>query len=154
MKLTIDIKTLKESDLTEEQILLVESAKRATYNSYSPYSHFSVGVSLLLDNGTIINGSNQENVAYPSGTCAERTALFYAGSQYHDNAVVILCIAARATDGAFTTEPISPCGACRQVMIETENRQKLPMQVILYGTEKIYLVSSASDLMPLSFSSF
>ncbi len=137
-------------ELTEQEQLLVRQAQKATQRSYSPYSRFQVGAAVLLDNETIITGSNQENAAYPSGLCAERTALFYAGSQYPDMPVKALAIAGY-TEGEFLDEPLSPCGACRQVMLETETRSNIPMRVYLVGRKKIYILESASSLVPLSF---
>ena len=110
-----------------------------------------MGAAALLNNGEIITGSNQENCAYPSGLCAERTTLFYANSRYPDVPVKRLCIAARGTSGEFTQAPISPCGACRQVMTETEHRFGVPIQVMLYGTEGIYFIESTRDLLPVVF---
>ena len=141
----------EEKELNEVEQKLVEAAKDATFRSYAPYSHFYVGAAVLLDNGEIITGNNQENCAFPSGLCAERTTLFYANSRYPDVPVRILCIAARDTLGNFTKEPISPCGACRQVMLETEHRFGSPIQVMLYGTGGTYFVNSARELLPIGF---
>ncbi|MCR5313476.1 MAG: cytidine deaminase [Bacteroidaceae bacterium] len=152
-EIDIKIKVTKKSDneLTEDEKTLVEKAKNATFRSYAPYSHFCVGAAVLLEDGTIVTGNNQENSAYPSGLCAERTTIFYANSQYPNLKVKCLCIAARDSSGKFTSRPISPCGACRQVMSETEDRGKEPMKVILYGTEGNYIINSAKDLLPVSF---
>ncbi len=151
--ITISIKIVKklDSELTAEEALLVNSAKEATYKSYAPYSHFSVGASLLFDDGTMMQGSNQENSSYPCGICAERSALFAAGAQCPEKKVVAICIAARDTSGEFTSRPVAPCGACRQVMSETEDRQKSPMKVYLYGKEGTYIVRNVKDLLPVSF---
>lgn len=143
----------EEKELSEEEQQLVAAAKEATFRSYAPYSQFHVGAAVLLANGEIITGNNQENCAFPSGLCAERTTLFYANSRYPDVPVKILCIAARDTSGEFTKEPISPCGGCRQVMLETEHRFSTPMQVMLYGTAGTYFIASARDLMPVGFDS-
>lgn len=140
-----------ESELTSSELQLLEAARQATYRSYSPYSHFSVGAAVLLADGTIVTGSNQENCSYPQGQCAERTAVFYANSRYPDQAVTMLCIAARGTDGQFTAAPVTPCGGCRQVLQETEQRQHSPIQIMLYGTDAIYIIPSAQLLLPLSF---
>lgn len=140
-----------ESELTSSELQLLEAARQATYRSYSPYSNFSVGAAVLLADGTIVTGSNQENCSYPQGQCAERTAVFYANSRYPDQAVTMLCIAARGTDGQFTTAPVTPCGGCRQVLQETEQRQHSPIQIMLYGTDAIYIIPSAQLLLPLSF---
>ncbi len=129
---------------------LVEYAKSQIKRSYSPYSHFAVGAAALLSDGTIVGGSNQENAAYPSGLCAERTALFYAHSQYPDKAVKALAIAC-FTGGHFTKQPGAPCGNCRQVMVEFEHVADEPMAVILYGEEKTCVFKSSKDLLPLAF---
>lgn len=150
LTITTQAKVYTESELPADIRALVDEAKRQTANSYSPYSHFAVGAAARLEDGTVVKGSNQENAAYPSGLCAERTTLFYANSQYPDQAVRALAIACY-TSGQFTPEPGSPCGACRQVMIEFEHRLGKPMQVILYGANRTFVFDSASDLMPLCF---
>ena len=139
--------------MNETEQKLIEAAKEATFRSYAPYSQFHVGASVLLANDEIITGNNQENCAFPSGLCAERTTLFYANSRYPDIPVKILCIAARDTSGEFTKDPISPCGGCRQVMLETEHRCGVPMQVMLYGTDGTYFIACARDLLPVAFDS-
>lgn len=138
------------NDLNAEQQALIEIAKEQTNNSYSPYSHFRVGAAARLQNGVIVRGSNQENAAYPSGLCAERTALFAAGATYPDQPVTHLAIAC-FTNGHFTPDPGSPCGSCRQVMVETEHRYPRKMQILLYGEKQIFVFDSAQDLLPLSF---
>ena len=139
-------------ELPEQDRQLIDAAKRATGHSYAPYSRFHVGAAALLADGTIITGSNQENAAYPSGLCAERTTLFYAGSAYPDEAVVALAIAAHS-EGTFTPTPIAPCGACRQVMLEVEQRHQQPMRLLLYGTENVCIVEGGvGALLPLAFS--
>ena len=147
------IKIYSPDELSAEEQQLVEVAKKATTRSYAPYSHFHVGAAALLDNGEIISGTNQENAAYPSGICAERTTLFYANSQYPEQAVKALAIAARTSEGHWTEIPISPCGACRQVMTETENRFGKPMKVLLCSTREVFVIESAKDLLPVSFGS-
>ena len=101
-----------------------------------------------------MTGTNQENVAYPSGLCAERTALFYANSQYPDVPVKALAIAGISEDDGMNRTPISPCGACRQVMLETENRFATPIKVLLCGKEEVYIVESAKDLLPFAFDNY
>ncbi|MBP1664093.1 MAG: cytidine deaminase [Bacteroidetes bacterium] len=146
----IKISVYQPNDIPSEFIPLIDEAKKQTQKSYAPYSAFHVGAALLLENGIIVGGNNQENSAYPSGTCAERTAIFYANSQYPDIPVKLLAIAAFTND-KFTTEPVTPCGACRQVLLETENRYDQAIKVILYGTDKIYVFDSIKQLLPLSF---
>ena len=148
--ITTKIIVCSYDELNEEEKKLIDAAKEATNRSYSPYSRFQVGAAALLLGGTVITGSNQENAAYPSGICAERTTLFYANSQYPDQPVVTLAIAAR-TEKDFIDHPIPPCGACRQVILETEKRYKQPIRILLYGKECIYEVKSIGDLLPLSF---
>ena len=149
--LHIELKNYTYEELCEADRQLIDTARQATYRSYVPYSHFSVGAAARLVNSTVVSGSNQENAAYPSGICAERTTLFYANAQYPDQAVETLAIAARNERGEFLDKPISPCGACRQVMIEVERRFNRPMRILLYGKQGICEVKSATDLLPLSF---
>ena len=148
----IEVKIYRYEELSAADRELLDAACEATKRSYAPYSHFSVGAAARLGNGVIVSGSNQENAAYPSGTCAERTTLFYANSQYPDQPVETLAIAARNERGEYLAEPIPPCGACRQVMLETEARSCRPMRILLYGTEGIYELTGVCSLLPLSFS--
>ena len=133
---------------------LLEIAIQSTERSYAPYSRFHVGAAIRLKDGTILPGCNQENAAFPAGLCAERSAIFAAGAQYPDQPVSAIAIAARGTDGKLTEEPVSPCGTCRQVMIETEIRFNQPIHVLLYGRKNIYVVEGVRTLMPLSFTEF
>ncbi len=151
MDIHIRVGVKQEPELTDAECLLVSEACRATYRSYSPYSHFSVGAAVELEDGTVVTGSNQENAAYPSGLCAERTAVFYANSRYPELAIRSICIVARGVDGNFCTRPITPCGACRQVLLEAELRAGHPIKIMLCSTQSIYFVSSVKDLLPLSF---
>ena len=151
-KLEISYGIYALSELTDERHKLVDAALEATRRSYAPYSHFCVGAAVLLENGVVVTGNNQENVAFPSGLCAERTALFYANAQYPEVPVKALAIVARDSSGQVTKAPISPCGACRQVMLEMENRFGKPMQVLLASAEEVIVVERASALLPLAFS--
>ena len=144
------IEILSYEELSEMQRTLIDKAKVATELSYSPYSKFRVGVAILLENGEIICGTNQENAAYPSGICAERTAMFYANSSYPTIAPVCMAIAA-FHNGKFKVQAISPCGACRQVLLESEVRYDKKIQLLLYGAEEIISVKSVCDLLPLNF---
>ena len=137
-------------ELTEEQRELESIAKEQIKRSYCPYSHFHVGAAAKLANGVVIRGCNQENAAYPSGLCAERSALFAAGAQNPEETVVKLAIAC-FTGGHFTKEPDSPCGGCRLVMLETEHRYGGKMEVLLYGEDEIFVFESAADFLPLTF---
>lgn len=140
------------SELNNEDENLVHAAIEAQKSSYSPYSKFRVGAAVLLENGEIIQGSNQENGAYPSGLCAERVALFYAGAKYPNVPIRSIAITA-SFNNHLVSEPVPPCGACRQVMIESRNTGNKPMQVILAGSEKIYVIEDVRFLLPFNFSS-
>jgi len=148
------IKVCQPGELSPEEQHLLGLAVEATQRSYAPYSHFHVGAAVRLENGVEIIGCNQENAAYPSGLCAERTALFAAGAQYPGVAVKTLAIAARGTDGELVEEPVGPCGSCRQVIIESETRARGPIRILLYGRKHIYVVDGIRQLMPLTFSKF
>lgn len=150
LTITATIKVYQYDELNDSDCSLMNAAMEATNRSYAPYSKFSVGAAAQLTNGTVVTGSNQENAAYPSGLCAERTTLFYANSQYPDQAVITLAIAAR-TEKDFIDMPIPPCGACRQVILETEKRYGQPIRILLYGKKCIYEIKSIGDLLPLSF---
>ena len=154
LTITAIIKVYQYDELNEADRALVTTAKEATARSYVPYSHFSVGAAALLGDGTVVSGTNQENAAYPSGLCAERTTLFYANSRYPDQPVITLAIAARTEKNAdilFLILLSSNCGACRQVILETEKRYGQPIRILLYGKECIYEIKSIGDLLPLSF---
>ncbi len=150
LNITTKIKVCSYDELSPEQKKLTDLAKDATFRAYAPYSGFFVGSAALLDNGEIISGNNQENAAYPSGLCAERVTLFYANSKYPDASVLKLAIAAR-TNGDFIEQVTAPCGACRQVILETEDRGKYPIEMILCGKDKVYIIESIKDLLPLYF---
>lgn len=154
LTLTTTITEAKIDELAPTDRRLVELAREATYRSYSPYSHFSVGAAILLDNGEIVEGSNQENVAYPSGTCAERSACYYAGSRYPEARFEAIAIAARATDGNFTAEATAPCGACRQALLEYEMLAGHPVRVLLVAADKVLILPSVTSLLPLAFTEF
>jgi cytidine deaminase len=129
---------------------LVKSACEACSTSYAPFSKFCVGAAVLLDDGTIIKGSNQENAAYPSGLCAERVTMFYANSSYPDVPVTAIAIAA-SVSGNFVEKPVYPCGSCRQTLLQCERRFQKSIKVFMTGSEKILMVESVSDLLPLGF---
>ena len=138
------------AELNKEDRELVVAAKRATAGSFSPYSKFRVGAAVRLKNNTIVTGANQENAAFPSGLCAERTALFAANAQNPNQPVVALAIAARK-DRKYMTRPIPPCGACRQVISGVEERFGQPIRILLYGTEGILISEGIGPLLPLRF---
>jgi cytidine deaminase len=134
---------------TEDQQLIIE-ARRAANNAYAPYSRFRVGAAVRLESGMIVCGSNVENAAFPSGTCAERTAISGSVSNYPDDKPVAIAIAAMNDDG-LTAECISPCGNCRQIIAEEEIRTGKKIRIILSGREKIQVIESISLLLPLQF---
>ncbi len=139
------------SELPEEEQNLLHQAAKSAFNSYAPYSEFHVGAAVLLENGDVICGSNQENAAYPSGLCAERVALFYANSKYPGLKVKALAISAHA-DHFLIDKPISPCGTCRQVIAETENRQKSKIRILMQGeTGPVNMTEGIDNLLPLTF---
>ncbi len=138
-------------DISNEEKLLLETAKEAAKKAYAPYSNFYVGAALLLEDDTIVIGNNQENNAFPSGLCAERVAVFAASSQFPEKQ--IKAIAITATSAKINIDyPVSPCGACRQVLFEAEFKQKSNIKVILSGNSgKAIILNSVTDLMPLNF---
>lgn len=148
------IQACQMDELSAEEQHLVNLAIEATGRSYAPYSNFHVGAAVRLENSEEIIGCNQENAAYPSGLCAERTALFAAGAQYPDVGVQMLAIAARGTDGELQYEPVGPCGSCRQVIVESETRAGHPIRILLYGRKCVYVIDGIRKLMPLMFSEF
>lgn len=154
MKKTQIITTVFEYDSVEElspsEKELVLQAKEAALRSYSPYSKFKVGAALLLENEETVQGNNQENSAYPSGLCAERVAVFYANSKYPHVPVKAIAITSHS-NGSFLETPVPPCGSCRQVLLETEDRYNQPLKVIMCGETKIRVVESVKDLLPLYF---
>lgn len=145
-----EFKVYQLEELPLEDQKLINQAKEACKTSYSPYSNFGVGAAARLMNGIVVTGSNQENAAYPSGLCAERTTLFYANSQYPEQGVETLAVAAY-TQGHYLDQPIPPCGACRQVILETEKRYNNPIRILLYGEKEIYECQGIGELLPLSF---
>jgi len=154
LQLKIQIRECQMDELTSDEQFLVEKAIESTNNSYAPYSNFHVGASIQLENGEVLPGCNQENAAFPAGLCAERSAIFAAGAQYPEVPITMLAIAARNTKGELTEEPVSPCGTCRQVLIETETRHGQSIRILLYGKRCIYVMEGIRNLMPLSFTEF
>lgn len=144
----VNVLELEEMSAMERE--LIQRAKQATESSYSPYSHFQVGVALRLQDGEIIVGSNQENAAYPVGCCAERTALFWCGTNRPNAKITHIAIAAQ-TQEHFTKNPIAPCGMCRQALLEVEHHQGASIKVLLYGESGTHCVDSVEALMPLTF---
>lgn len=151
IEIAAKISIFSESELNQEQKKVLEAAKSAISHSYSPYSHFKVGAACLLDNGEIVIGANQENAAYPSGLCAERTALFYATAKYPQAKVLKLCIIGQNMMGEWTKDVCAPCGACRQVILEVEHRSGLPIEILLPSEKGIYCINGISTLLPFGF---
>ncbi len=160
--ITTLVRELTPEELSEPDRELVEAAKAATERAYAPYSKFHVGAAIRMADGSIVAGSNQENAAYPSSLCAERTAAYYASSAFPGLAMKKIAIAAWTRDGRpeglphdayFQAMPISPCGACRQALLEYETLYG-PMEVILYGRDKIYVFPSIKSLLPFCFTEF
>ena len=129
---------------------LVMAAKEACGNAYAPYSNFHVGAALLLDDGTIITGTNVENAAFPSGICAERNVLSTFASVYPGRKPIALAVAASGKEGV-TRDPVSPCGNCRQVIAEEEYRSKSHIRIILAGEKRINIFEKGEDLLPVQF---
>lgn len=138
------------AELTDELQNLIQKAKDAAKKAYAPYSEFRVGAAVLLENNEIIEGNNQENAAYPSGLCAERVAIFYANSKYPNIKIKAIAITA-ITKEEFIKEPIPPCGSCLQVMLESEQRANKPIQVLLFGTNKITVAKNIQQFLPVYF---
>ena len=150
INLNIAIKHCQLDELSVADSELIEQAMKATDNAYAEYSHFYVGAALRLANGRIVIGANQENAAFPSGLCAERTAVFSAQANFPDQSIEALALVAR-NDNGLIDNPVTPCGACRQVLLGVEERYGLPMRILMYGKSGVYSVGSAKDLLPLSF---
>lgn len=160
----LEIKTLIQEcsfdELSEKDKELVNEAKNATTRAYAPFSNYHVGAAILMGNGKIVVGSNQENAAYPSGLCAERTAAFYASTSNPGQPFKKIAIAAwtkpeegKSWEDGFQRNPVSPCGGCRQALIEYEHLYS-NIEVILYGKEKIYILPSVASLLPFGFTDF
>lgn len=154
LDLKLQIRECQLEELSDVDRTMISKAIEATDDSYAPFSQFHVGACIMLANNVIIKGCNQENAAFPAGICAERSAIFAAGAQHPSQPVKALAIAARDKNGELTREPVSPCGTCRQVMIETETRFGQPIHILLYGQNRIYVMDGIRNLMPLSFTEF
>lgn len=140
----------KELDKKDAELLL--EAQKMVKTAYAPYSEFHVGAAVLLENGKIITGNNQENAAYPSGLCAERVAIYYAGAQYPNVGIKAIAITVKSKN-FVVKEPLSPCGACRQAIAEYENKFEKPIKIIMSGEKgAVYIAKSIESLLPLMFS--
>lgn len=138
------------SELSANDLQLLQKSEEAARTSYAPYSNFNVGVAILLENGEIVSGSNQENSASPSGLCAERVAMFYANAHFPNVPVVALAVSS-SINGVINDKPVYPCGSCRQALLENEQRFKKPIRVVMGSSKNIQAVGSINDLLPLSF---
>ena len=152
--INVPVVELSYDELSPSELELVQTAREATHRAYAPYSHFRVGAAIRLDNGVIVPGSNQENAAFPSGTCAERSACYWAGARYPEAHFEAIAVATRGTDGEELLEPASPCGACRQALVEYERLAGHNVPVYMAGKDKIYKLPSVSSLLPFTFSEF
>lgn len=152
--IAITFDELGYDELPADERALADMAMEATERSYAPYSRFRVGAAIALDNGVQVPGSNQENVAFPSGTCAERSACFYAHARYPEAKFVKIAVAARGTDGEFTPEPVAPCGACRQALLEYEVLAGHDVPLLMVGRDRIYRLPSVRSTLPFAFSEF
>lgn len=152
IKISADFSVFESMEELPGQVKdLMEEAFKARDKAYAPYSQFQVGAAILLDNGKVVAGSNQENAAYPTGLCAERTAIFYAGSTYPETKMLKMALSARSLNH-LVESPTPPCGSCRQAIAEYEIRQGRPIEVYFMGeTGKIVKSDSISDLLPLIF---
>ncbi len=152
INLTTKLSVFKDfDDLPSDIQPLMSDAIAVRKKAYAPYSKFRVGVSILLDNGKVVLGSNQENAAYPSGLCAERVAIFYAGANYPDAKILKMAITATSDLNSNIT-PIPPCGACRQSIYEYEFNQESPIEIYFMGEfGEIYKSDSLKNLLPFSF---
>jgi cytidine deaminase len=150
-EILIKFKEFKPEELNPADKNLVDFAVQSAENAYAPYSHFRVGAAVLLSDGTVVRGNNQENAAYPSGLCAERVALFYANANYPEAAVNAVAVVVINPEGHVLKQSISPCGSCRQVMAETEMRFKTPIRILLASSDSVLVFDSVEDLLPLSF---
>mgnify|MGYP003565053489 CR=1 FL=1 len=153
MEIRINIEeTASPDELSPEEQQVISEALKAADKAYAPYSGFKVGAALLLENGELISGNNQENAAYPDGLCAERVAMFNANSNHPEAGIKMIAVAAMK-DGQYLEEPVYPCGSCRQALLESENRYQKNIRILMYGQKRIHIAASVKDLLPLSFDS-
>ena len=139
-------------EMNPEDRELASEAVKAMSGAYAPYSHFHVGAAVRMSNGQIVRGANQENAAFPSGLCAERTAMFAAGARYPDKDMLSIALAGGVM-GRLSSQPATPCGACRQVMAQYQAKSGKPMSVIMISADKIWKFEKVDDILPLIFNS-
>ena len=152
--ITLELTAASYDELPDQERTLVDAARSAVDGSYAPYSNFHVGAAILLDNGEIVKGANQENAATPSSLCAERTAAYWAHANFPGARFRTIAIAARDTTGREVAAPISPCGACRQALLQYETLAEGDVKVLLVGSHEIFIVPSVKSLLPLAFTEF
>ncbi len=155
LNLTISLESYaNDAELSVEERDLLASARKATYKSYAPYSKFHVGAAILLEDGTVVTANNQENAAFPSGSCAEQSAIFWVGANYPEHKIKTIAVIARPS-GGDNFRGVSPCGACRQAMLEYENRQQKSIRIIMLTSDNQILISeSIGNLLPVKFDEF
>lgn len=154
-EITIRLTERNHDELDSKDAELTAAARKAIDGSYAPYSHFHVGAAIRLDDGTIVTGANQENVAFPSGTCAERSAAFYAGAKYPGRKFEAIAIAAKDGEAKELTDyHISPCAACRQALLEYEKLAGKGIRVLMESRDSVLEAGSVKDLVPLAFTGF
>ena len=139
-------------EMNPEDRELAAEAIKAMPGAYAPYSHFHVGAAVRMSNGQIVRGANQENAAFPSGLCAERTAMFAAGARYPDKDMQSIALAGGVM-GRLGSQPATPCGACRQVMAQYQAKSGKPMSVIMISADKVWKFEKVDDILPLIFDS-
>jgi len=151
-KIELEIEELDNiSELSTNDREVLSEAMKASENAYAPYSKFNVGAAIRLKSGKVLSGNNRENASFPTGTCAENTVIAYAGANYPDDPLTTLAICAKR-NGKFTPYPVSPCGKCRQIIAEEEDRSEEMIRIILYGQDKIEIIEGVATLLPLRFS--
>lgn len=148
--LQVSYATCSFEEMEETDKALILKAKEAARKSYAPYSSFHVGCAIALEDGTIVTGNNQENASYPCGCCAERTTLFYAHANYPNLPILHIAIAAE-TKGHFTSQPLPPCGLCRQSLLEAEHIQQTPIRLLMFGEERVIILKGMENLLPFQF---
>lgn len=153
-KIIIAYREAELGELSHADGEIVSEARRAAEGSYSPYSRFAVGAAIRLETGEIVRGANQENAAYPSSICAERSACYWASANRPGVVMETIAIAARRHDDDWQVDPIPPCGACRQALLEYEAKQHKPMRVMLIGRSKVWIFPSVASLLPCTFTEF
>ncbi|MDJ1495841.1 cytidine deaminase [Cytophagaceae bacterium DM2B3-1] len=151
INLEISVEIFDWDELSDTDKMIMRSAQEALQSAYAPYSNFHVGAAVLLEDGTIIKGSNQENAAYPSGLCAERTAIFATGANYPGQIITAIAVTAKpASSPTFVS--VSPCGACRQALLEYEYKQQKSIRMLLQGADNtVCVLQSIDSLLPIKF---